>query len=169
VQRQLVAANSLAQRAALSRLQGFNSCTPPEYNISRGACQAPFTYPFIIRLLNNPQGHWPEIWVILKEAVMSMNRLTDVLHRIRAKPYPNFLPHIEGAYFAKTAEKTLSVEDVRTTRIIKPLVHRLHGLKRMSCTEICAAIWRNLRNLWIRGYCLRSPSGTAQEGVHRLR
>jgi hypothetical protein len=45
VQRQLVAANSQAQREALSRSAGLrvNSCTPPVHKLSRKPCQAPLT------------------------------------------------------------------------------------------------------------------------------
>jgi hypothetical protein len=46
---------------------------------------------------------------------MGLNALTDVLHRIRVKLYPNYLPKVEGKYIAKTVnEETLTVERVCT-------------------------------------------------------
>ena len=45
-----------------------------------------------------------------------MPSITDVervLHHIRVKLYPNYLPNTEGAYFARTdSDKTLSMEEV---------------------------------------------------------
>ncbi|MDR2738665.1 MAG: hypothetical protein LBB68_02395, partial [Treponema sp.] len=42
-----------------------------------------------------------------------INSVTEVLHRIRVKLYPNYLPNTEGAYIARTDnEASLSVEDV---------------------------------------------------------
>jgi hypothetical protein len=42
-----------------------------------------------------------------------INSITEVLHRIRVKLYPNYLPHVEGAYIARTdSEATLTVEQV---------------------------------------------------------
>ncbi|MDR1073426.1 MAG: DUF4469 domain-containing protein [Treponema sp.] len=42
-----------------------------------------------------------------------VNNVNEVLHRIRVKLYPNYLPKVEGAYIARTNnEATLSVEDV---------------------------------------------------------
>ena len=39
--------------------------------------------------------------------------VTEVLHRIRAKLYPNYLSTVEGAYIARTDdEAALSIEDV---------------------------------------------------------
>jgi hypothetical protein len=42
-----------------------------------------------------------------------INSVTEVLHRIRVKLYPNYLSHVEGAYIARTDnEASLSVEEV---------------------------------------------------------
>jgi hypothetical protein len=42
-----------------------------------------------------------------------MNSLADVLHRIRVKLYPNYLPQTEGAYIARTDnEAMLTIEEV---------------------------------------------------------
>jgi hypothetical protein len=41
----------------------------------------------------------------------AVNSLKDVLHRIRAKLYPNYLPGREGTYMAlANSEASLSVE-----------------------------------------------------------
>jgi hypothetical protein len=46
---------------------------------------------------------------------MAIGGLKDILHRIKAKLYPNYLPGVEGAYIARTDnEATLSVEEVCT-------------------------------------------------------
>jgi hypothetical protein len=51
---------------------------------------------------------------LFKEAIMAViNSVTDVLHRIRVKLYPNYLPNTEGAYIARTDnEASLSIEEV---------------------------------------------------------
>ena len=42
-----------------------------------------------------------------------VNEITEVVHRVRVKLYPNNLPAVEGTYFAKTSnEKALTIEDV---------------------------------------------------------
>ena len=42
-----------------------------------------------------------------------INTVKEVLHKIRVKLYPNYLPNTEGAYIARTAsEALLSIEDV---------------------------------------------------------
>jgi hypothetical protein len=42
-----------------------------------------------------------------------INDVNEVLHRIRVKLYPNYLPNAEGAYIARTdSEASLSIEDV---------------------------------------------------------
>ena len=42
-----------------------------------------------------------------------INNVTEVLHRIRVKLYPNYLPNVEGAYIARTdSEASLSIEQV---------------------------------------------------------
>jgi hypothetical protein len=42
-----------------------------------------------------------------------INDVKEVLHRIRVKLYPNYLPNAEGAYIARTdSEASLSIEDV---------------------------------------------------------
>jgi hypothetical protein len=42
-----------------------------------------------------------------------INNVTEVLHRIRVKLYPNYLPNAEGAYIARTdSEATLNIEQV---------------------------------------------------------
>jgi hypothetical protein len=42
-----------------------------------------------------------------------INDVNEVLHRIRVKLYPNYLPKVEGAYIARTDnEATLSIEEV---------------------------------------------------------
>jgi hypothetical protein len=42
-----------------------------------------------------------------------VNSVTEVLHRIRVKLYPNYLTHVEGAYIARTDnEASLSIEEV---------------------------------------------------------
>jgi hypothetical protein len=42
-----------------------------------------------------------------------INNVTEVLHRIRVKLYPNYLPRVEGAYIARTdSEASLSIEQV---------------------------------------------------------
>jgi hypothetical protein len=47
--------------------------------------------------------------------IMAIGDLKDILHRIKVKLYPNYLPGAEGAYVARTDnEATLSVEDVCT-------------------------------------------------------
>jgi hypothetical protein len=47
---------------------------------------------------------------------MAIGDLKDVLHKIKAKLYPNYLPDAKGRYIARTdSEATLSVEDVCTT------------------------------------------------------
>jgi hypothetical protein len=46
---------------------------------------------------------------------MAIGDLRDILHKIKVKLYPNYLPGAEGAYIARTDnEATLSVEDVCT-------------------------------------------------------
>ena len=47
---------------------------------------------------------------------MTVNEsISMILHRIRVKLYPNYLPNAKGTYIARTnSEKTLSVEDVCT-------------------------------------------------------
>jgi hypothetical protein len=43
----------------------------------------------------------------------AINNVDEVLHRIRVKLYPNYLPKVEGAYVARTDnEASLSVEEV---------------------------------------------------------
>ena len=45
----------------------------------------------------------------------TINDLPMLLHRIRIKLYPNYLPNVEGSYIARTNnEKTLTIEDVCT-------------------------------------------------------
>jgi hypothetical protein len=47
---------------------------------------------------------------------MAIGNLKDILHKIKVKLYPNYLPGAEGAYIARTDnEATLSLEDVCTT------------------------------------------------------
>jgi hypothetical protein len=42
-----------------------------------------------------------------------INNVNEVLHRIRVKLYPNYLPHVEGAYIVRTdSEASLSIEQV---------------------------------------------------------
>jgi hypothetical protein len=42
-----------------------------------------------------------------------INNVNEVLHRIRVKLYPNYLPHIEGAYIARTDnEASLTIAEV---------------------------------------------------------
>jgi hypothetical protein len=42
-----------------------------------------------------------------------INNVNEVLHRIRVKLYPNYLPGIQGAYIARTSnEASLTVEQV---------------------------------------------------------
>jgi len=42
-----------------------------------------------------------------------INNVNEVLHRIKVKLYPNYLPHIEGTYYARTNnEALLSIEQV---------------------------------------------------------
>ncbi|MDR2193816.1 MAG: DUF4469 domain-containing protein [Treponema sp.] len=42
-----------------------------------------------------------------------INAVNEVLHRIRVKLYPNYLPNVEGAYIARTdSEASLTIEDV---------------------------------------------------------
>ncbi|MHB9295296.1 hypothetical protein PilKf_01038 [Pillotina sp. SPG140] len=42
-----------------------------------------------------------------------INNVNEVLHRIRVKLYPNYLPKVEGAYIARTdTEASLSIEEV---------------------------------------------------------
>jgi hypothetical protein len=42
-----------------------------------------------------------------------INTVTEVLHRIRVKLYPSYLPRVEGAYIARAdSEATLTVEQV---------------------------------------------------------
>jgi hypothetical protein len=49
---------------------------------------------------------------------MAIGDLKDVLHKIKVKLYPNYLPDAKGEYIARTDnEATLSVEDVCTTLI----------------------------------------------------
>jgi len=51
---------------------------------------------------------------IFKELYMSIiNDINEVMHKIRVKLYPNYLPQVEGKYIARTAnEAVLSVEQV---------------------------------------------------------
>jgi len=47
---------------------------------------------------------------------MAIGDLKDILHKIKVKLYPNYLPKAEGAYIARTDnEATLSLVDVCTT------------------------------------------------------
>ncbi len=49
---------------------------------------------------------------------MAIQELKDILHKIRVKLYPNYLPKAEGSYIACTNnEATLSVSDICTTSI----------------------------------------------------
>jgi hypothetical protein len=42
-----------------------------------------------------------------------INNVNEVLHRIRVKLYPNYLPKVEGAYIARTdSETSLTIEEV---------------------------------------------------------
>jgi hypothetical protein len=42
-----------------------------------------------------------------------INNIIEVLHRIRVELYPNYLPRVEGAYIARTAnEATLTIKEV---------------------------------------------------------
>ena len=42
-----------------------------------------------------------------------LNPVKEVLHRIRVKLYPNYLPNVKGAYIARTDnEASLSIEQV---------------------------------------------------------
>jgi hypothetical protein len=42
-----------------------------------------------------------------------VSTVNEILHRIRVKLYPNYLPHVEGAYIARTDnEASLSIEEV---------------------------------------------------------
>jgi len=42
-----------------------------------------------------------------------INNVTEVLHRLRVKLYPNYLPNVEGAYIARTdSEASLNIEQV---------------------------------------------------------
>ena len=42
-----------------------------------------------------------------------INTVKEKLHRIRVKLYPNYLPHVEGAYLARTvSEASLGINDV---------------------------------------------------------
>ena len=42
-----------------------------------------------------------------------INDINEVMHKIRVKLYPNYLPQVEGKYIARTAnEAVLSVEQV---------------------------------------------------------
>jgi hypothetical protein len=42
-----------------------------------------------------------------------INNITEVLHRLRVKLYPNYLPNVEGAYIARTdSEASLNIEQV---------------------------------------------------------
>jgi hypothetical protein len=42
-----------------------------------------------------------------------VKNVNEVLHRIKVKLYPNYLPKVEGAYIARTDnEATLSIEEV---------------------------------------------------------
>ncbi len=34
-----------------------------------------------------------------------INDVKEVLHRIRVKLYPNYLPHVEGTYLARTVSE----------------------------------------------------------------
>ncbi|MDR0287374.1 MAG: DUF4469 domain-containing protein [Clostridiales bacterium] len=44
---------------------------------------------------------------------MAIKKIDDVLHRIRVKLYPNYLPNMEGRYIAKTDnEASLSIERI---------------------------------------------------------
>jgi hypothetical protein len=44
---------------------------------------------------------------------MAINNENEVLHRVRVKLYPNYLPKVEGAYIARTDnEASLTVEEV---------------------------------------------------------
>jgi hypothetical protein len=47
---------------------------------------------------------------------MAIGDLKDILHKIKVKLYPNYLPSTEGLYIARTDnEATLSIEEVCTT------------------------------------------------------
>jgi hypothetical protein len=54
------------------------------------------------------------LYFLYKGAIMAViNSVSEVLHRIRVKLYPNDIPNTEGAYIARTDnEASLSVEDV---------------------------------------------------------
>ena len=42
-----------------------------------------------------------------------INSVSEMLHRIRVKLYPNYLPHMEGGYIARTDnEASLSIEEI---------------------------------------------------------
>jgi len=40
-----------------------------------------------------------------------INNVTEVLHRIRVKLYPNYLPTAEGAYIARTVTSGFILEE----------------------------------------------------------
>jgi len=49
----------------------------------------------------------------IEDTKMGIKSIDDVLHRIRVKLYPNYLPNVEGRYMAKTDnEAHLSVEQI---------------------------------------------------------
>jgi len=49
---------------------------------------------------------------------MAIGDLKDVLHKIKVKLYPNYLPQAKGKYLARTdSESTLTVEEICTTLI----------------------------------------------------
>jgi hypothetical protein len=54
------------------------------------------------------------MWSDKKEPIMAIiNNVTEVLHRLRVKLYPNYLPNVEGAYIARTdSEASLNIEQV---------------------------------------------------------
>jgi hypothetical protein len=88
--------------------------------------------------------------------------VTEVLHRIRVKLYPNYLPQVEGAYIARTDnEASLTIEQVCAalknrggfTGNYDDLVEHVKQFLDEVVYQICDGFAVNLKTAYPSSYC----------------
>jgi hypothetical protein len=57
-----------------------------------------------------------------------LEELNEVLHRIRVKLYPNYLPQAEGKYIARTNNEALLSIEQALRRLVKHIAIEVEGL-----------------------------------------